>query len=73
LNFGIAEVGHLAGFGEDGVGGAAAFFAAGEGDDAVGAEFVAAFDDGDVSAMGVGAGGEFGFENIRQFRDRRVP
>ena len=62
LNFGVAEIGHLAGFGEDRVGSAAAFFSAGEGDDAVGAEFVAAFDDGDVSAMRIGAGGEFGFE-----------
>ncbi len=67
LNFRVAEIGHLAGFGEHRVGGAAAFFSAGEGDDAVGAEFVAAFDDGDVSAMRIGAGGEFGFETFVGF------
>ena len=62
LDLGEAEVGHLAGFDEDGGGGAGALFAAGVGDDAVGAEFVAAFDDGDVAAVGVGAGGELGLE-----------
>src|SRR5207237_9718200 len=64
LNFAVAEIGHLAGFGKDGAGSAAALFAAGEGNDAVGAEFVAAFDDGDVSAMRVAARGEVGFEAL---------
>ena len=43
-------------------GSAAALFAARVRDDAVGAELVAAFDDGDVSAVGILARGEFGFE-----------
>ena len=64
LNFGVAEIGHLAGFGEHGVGCAAALFAAREGHHAVGAELVAAFDDGDVAAVRVGARGEFGFEAL---------
>ncbi len=62
LDFGVAEVDHFAGFDEDGGGGARALFAAGVGDDAVGAELVAALDDGDVAAVGVGAGGEVGLE-----------
>ena len=44
--------------------GAAALLAAGIGHDAVGAEFVAAFDDRDVAAVGVGAGGELGVEGL---------
>ena len=62
MDVGVAEVGHLAGFDEDGGGGAGALFAAGVGDDAVGAELIAAFNDCDVSAVGVGAGGEVGLE-----------
>src|SRR5579871_629152 len=62
LDVGVAKVGHLAGFDEDGGGGAGALFAPGVGDDAVGAELVAAFDDGDVAAVRVGAGGEVGLE-----------
>ncbi len=53
-----------AGFGEDGGGGAAALFAARVRDDAVGAELVAAFDDGDVAAVGIGARGELGLEGL---------
>ena len=64
LDLGVAEVGDAAGFFEDGGGGAAALLAAGVGDDAVGAEFVAAFDDGDVAAVGVLAGGELGLEGL---------
>ena len=64
LDLGEAGLGDALGFGEDGGGGAAALFAAGVGDDAVGAELVAAFDDGDVAAVGVGAGGEFGVEGL---------
>ena len=62
LDFGEAEVDHLASFDEDGSGGAGALLAAGVGDDAVGAELVAALDDGDVAAVRVGAGGELGLE-----------
>ena len=62
LNFGVAEIGHLPGFRQDGIRSPAALLAAGEGNHAVGAELVAAFDDGDVAAVRVGAGGEFGFE-----------
>src|SRR5207237_3260368 len=51
LNFRVAEIGHLAGFGENRIRRPAAFFAARERHDAVGAELVAAFDDGDVAAM----------------------
>ena len=64
LDFGEAGLGDALGFGEDGGGGAAALFAAGIRHDAVGAEFVAAFDDRDVAAVGVGAGGEFGVEGL---------
>jgi hypothetical protein len=62
LDLGEAEVDHLAGFDEDGGGGAGALFPAGVGDNAVGAELVAALDDGDVSAVRVGTGGEVGLE-----------
>src|ERR1700683_4753231 len=62
-----AECCHLAGFGEHRIRGAAAFFSAREGDNAVGAEFVAALDDGDVPAMRVGSGGEFGLETLVGF------
>ena len=62
LDFGVAEVDHLAGFDEHGGGGAAALLAASVRDDAVGAELVAALDDGDVAAVGIGAGGELGLE-----------
>ncbi len=58
------ELGDALGFGEDGGGGAAALFAARVRHDAVGAELVAAFDDGDVAAVGVGAGGELGVEGL---------
>ena len=64
LDFGVAEVGDAAGFFEHGGGGSAALFAAGVGDDAVGAELVATFDDGDVAAVGILAGREFGFEGF---------
>ena len=64
LDLGVAEVGDAAGFFEHGGRGAAALFAAGVGDDAVGAELVATLDDGDVAAVGVLAGGELGFEGF---------
>src|SRR6516165_5614878 len=60
----LADSGHLAGFGENGFGGAAALLAARERNYAVGAELVATFDDGDVSAMRVGARGEFRLEAL---------
>ena len=62
LDFGVAKIGHLPGFGQNGVRTPAAFLAAGKRDHAVGAELVAAFDDGDVAAMRIGAGSEFGLE-----------
>src|SRR6202789_3333457 len=58
LNFCVAEIGHLAGFGEDRIRGAAALFAPSEGDDAIGGKLVAAFNYGDVSAMRISAGGK---------------
>src|SRR5437879_1700120 len=64
LNFGVAQIGHLAGFGEHRIRSSAAFFAARERDDAVGAKFVAAFDDSDISAMRISASGEFSFEAL---------
>jgi hypothetical protein len=67
LDFRIAEIAHLAGFGEHRVGGAAALFAARVRHHAIRAELVAAFDDGDVSAMRIGAGGEFGLEALVGF------
>ena len=72
LNFGVTEIGHLAGFREDRSGGAAAFLAARKGNHAVGAELVAALNDRDVSAVRIGAGGEFGFEAWHRSRGRRV-
>ncbi len=64
LDLGIALVGDAARLGEHRGRGAAALFAARIGDHAVGAEFVAAFDDGDVAAIGVLASGEFGLEGL---------
>ena len=64
LNVGISGVSHAPGFVEHRLRSAAALFAAGVRHHAVGAKLVAAFDDGDVSAMGIGAGGEFGFEGL---------
>src|SRR5439155_965726 len=64
LNFGVAEIGHLVGFGEHGIRSPAAFFSASERHDAVGAELVTAFDDGDVSAMRIAARRKLGFEAL---------
>ena len=64
LNLGEASIGHALGFGQDGGGGARTLLAAGVGDDAVGAEFVATLDDGDVSAMWVRPRGEFRVEGL---------
>src|SRR4051812_16733100 len=60
LNVSKTFCSHAAGFCKNGVSGAAAFLAAGVWDYAVGTEFVTAFDNGDVSAMFVGACGELG-------------
>ena len=64
LNVGVSGIGHAAGFGQHRIRGAAALFAAGVRHHAVGAELVAAFDDGDVSAMRIAAGGELGVEGL---------
>ena len=64
MDFGVAEIGHLPGFCQHRVGRAAAFLTAGEGHHAVGAELVAAFDDGHISAVRIGAGGELGFKAL---------
>src|SRR6185369_3418884 len=64
LDFRVAEFGHATGLGEDGIRCPAAFFAAGEWNHAVGAEFVAALDDGDVAAMWVGTRGELSFKTL---------
>src|SRR5215469_1491230 len=64
LDIGIAQVGHLPGLGQDRFGCPAALFAARVWNHAVGAKLVAALDDGDVTAMGIAAGGEFGFEGL---------
>src|SRR2546425_12348647 len=64
LNFGVAEISHLPGFCEHGIRSPAAFFAAREWNDAVGAKLVAALDDGDISAMWIAARSELGFETL---------
>jgi hypothetical protein len=64
LNLGKARIGHANGLVENRVRGAAALLAARVGDDAVGAELVAAFDDGDVATMRIGAGDEWRLEGL---------
>src|SRR5205823_5296803 len=64
LNVGVARLGHATGFLEHRMGGTAALFTAGVRHDTEGAEFVAAFDDGDVSALRIAAGGELGLESL---------
>ncbi len=51
-------------FGQDGIGRPAALLAARVRDHAVGAEFVAAFNDGDVAAITIAASGKFRLEGI---------
>src|SRR5438309_6756300 len=62
LNFGVTEVGHLAGFCENRIRSPAAFFAAREWNDAVSAKLVAALNDGDISSVRVCARGKLSFE-----------
>ena len=64
LDLGVALSGDALSFGEDGCRCARALLAARVGNDAVGAELVAAFDDGDVAAVRVGARGELGVEGL---------
>src|SRR5207253_3104324 len=64
LNFRVAEIGHLARFGENRTRSPAALFAASEGHNAVRAEFVAAFDDGDVAAMRIAARRKLGLKAL---------
>ena len=64
LDLGVSLVGDAARFREHRDRSAAALFAARVRDHAVGAELVAAFDDGDVSAVGILARGEFRLEGL---------
>src|ERR1035437_81722 len=64
LNVGVAGVGHAGGFAKHRLRGAAALFATSVRHHAIGAELIAAFNDGDVSPMRVGAGGELGLESL---------
>ena len=64
LDVRIASVGHPPRFSQHGVGRPAALFAARIRNHAVGAELVAAFDDGDVAAMRVAARGEFRLKRL---------
>ncbi len=64
LDFGVAHGREFARFLEDAGAGAAALGSARERDHAVGAAFVAAFDDGDVGAVGIVAAREGSFESF---------
>src|SRR5947207_7203652 len=64
LNFRVAEIGHLASFGEHGIRSPATLFSPSERHDAAGAKLVAALDDGDVSAVRVRARGKLSFEAL---------
>src|ERR1019366_10352177 len=64
LNVGVAGLGHAPGFVKDRPRSAAALLAAGVRHYAIGAELIAAFNDGDVSPVRIGAGGEFGLESL---------
>ena len=64
LNLGVAQVGDAPRLFQHGGRGAAALFAARVRHHAVGAELVAAFDDGDVAAVGILPGGELGLEGL---------
>src|SRR6185437_14221663 len=64
LDFRIAQVGNAPRLIENGSRGTAALLAARVWNHAIGAELVAALDDGDVAAVRVLAGGEFGFESL---------
>src|SRR6266567_6985629 len=67
LNFGIAELGHLPRLRQHGLRCPAALFAARERYYAVSAKLVAAFNNGDVSAMRIGTGCELGLETLVGF------
>ena len=62
LDFGVTQLRHPPRFRQHRIRSPAALLAAGKGHHAVGAELVAAFDDGDVAAVRVGARGELGFK-----------
>src|SRR5882672_1690243 len=62
LNFSVAEVSELERFRENRRGSAAALFSTSKRNNAVGAEFVAAFDDRDVAAMRISPGRELGLK-----------
>src|SRR6202140_1353164 len=64
LDFRITEIHHLLRLGENRFRRPAPLFPTSERYDAVGAELVAAFDDGDVSAMRIGARGELSLETL---------
>ena len=73
LNFGVSQVRHLARFCQHRIRGPAALLATRKGHNAVGAKLVAAFDDRDVSAMGIRARREFGFKALVGLRGRSSP
>src|SRR5271165_5749786 len=64
LDLGVTQVGELPHFAQNSIAGAAAFRAAGKGHDAVGAGFVAAFDDGEKGAKRIVAAGDFGLKSL---------
>src|ERR1700739_2182916 len=64
LDLGVSLVGDTARLCEDRYGSAATLFASRVWNHAVGAEFVAALNDGDVSAVGILARSKFGFEGL---------
>src|SRR5205823_3236428 len=64
LDFGITSVGHASRFGQHGIRGPAALLAARERNYAIGAELVAAFNNGDIAPVRIAAGREFGLEAL---------
>ena len=64
LDLRISQIRHLSSLGQHRFRSSAAFFSTRKRDHAVGAKLVASFNDGDVPAMRVGAGREFGFEAL---------
>ena len=64
MDLGVAKPGDALRFGQHGGRGAGALLAARVRNNAVGAELVAAFDDGDVAAVRIGPRGELGVEGL---------
>src|SRR5205807_4594753 len=64
LNFRVAEIGHLAGFGENGIRSPAALCVASGRHETVGGALVTSFDDRDVAAVRIAARGTLGLEGF---------